>query len=152
MLNITNEELLQSASVDNLLSSTPWPISQEEAGEARACSDPLSFASFLAFALAVSNLVMNNMKRRRKRSVKCGAEQRLEERLEQAVTTVFTGMLRSQRAGEEEERVASLRDIGEKLARLGRPGAIMVNATKLFGEDVFTDVKVSSVFDDFIAF
>ena len=150
MLNITNEDLLQSASVDNLLSSTPWPISQEEAGEARACSDPLSFASFLAFALAVSNLVMNNMRRRR-RSVKCAAEQRLEERLEQAVTTVFTGMLRSQRAGEEEERVASLRDIGERLARLGQPGAIMVNATKLFGEDVFADVKVPTLLGNFFA-
>ena len=149
MLNITDKALSQSPRVDHLLSSTPWPISQEEAGEARACSDPLSFASFLAFALAVSNLVMNNMRKRRKRSVKCGAEQRLEERLEQAVTTVFTGMLRSQRAGEE-ERVATLRDIGERLARLGRPGAIMINATKLFGEDVFTDVKVSSIFGDFI--
>ena len=95
MLNITNEVLSQSPSVDHLLSSTPWPISQEEAGEARACSDPLSFASFLAFALAVSNLVMNNMRKRRKRSVKCRAERRLEERLEQAVATVFTGMLRT---------------------------------------------------------
>ena len=95
MLNITNEVLSQIPSVDHLLSVTPWPISQEEAGEARACSDPLSFASFLAFALAVSNLVMNNMRKRRKRSVKCGAERRLEERLEQAVATVFTGMLRT---------------------------------------------------------
>ena len=58
MLNITNETLIDSPS-NLLLTSTPWPISEEEAGEARACSDPLSFASFLAFALAVSNLVMN---------------------------------------------------------------------------------------------
>ena len=56
MLNITNETLIDSPS--NLL-ATPWPISEEEAGAARTCSDPLSFASFLAFALAVSNLVMN---------------------------------------------------------------------------------------------
>ena len=145
MLNITNEVLLDSPSDDSyhLLSSTPWPISEEEAGEARACSDPLSFASFLAFALAVSNLLMNQMPRRKKRSARCGAEQRLEERLGEAVTTVFTGMLRAQRAGEEEGRRGAHTAIGEQLARLGRPGGIMVNATKLFGEDVFTDVKVN---------
>ena len=34
------------------------------------------------------------------------------------------------------------RAIGGELARLGRPGGIMVNATKLFGDDVFMDVKV----------
>lgn len=141
MLNITHDSLLESPSDDSyhLFSSTPWPISEEEAGEARACSDPLSFASFLAFALAVSNLLMNQMPRRKKRSARCEAEQRLEERLGRAVTTIFTGMLRGQR----EVRRGAHRTIGEELARLGRPGAIMVNATKLFGEDVFMDVKVN---------
>ena len=152
MLNITHESLLESPSDDSyhLFSSTPWPISEEEAGEARACSDPLSFASFLAFALAVSNRLMNQMRRRKKRSARCEAEQRLEERLGRAVTTIFTGMLRGQRGegevrrGEEGEvRRGAHRAIGEELARLGRPGAIMVNATKLFGEDVFMDVKVN---------
>lgn len=44
---------------------------RREAGSPRSCSDPFAFASFLAFTLALANLVMNMNGRRRRRAAGC---------------------------------------------------------------------------------
>ena len=92
--------------------------------------------------IIVMMIIISGMGKRRKRAARCGAEQVREERLGLAVSAVFTGMLAGQRvAGQRRSEIH--RDIGERLASLGQPGGLMLNATRLFGEEAFMDVKVN---------
>ena len=89
-------------------------------------------------------MIISGMGKRRKRAARCGAEQVREERLGLAVSAVFTGMLAGQRVAGQRRREIH-RDIGERLASLGQPGGLMLNATRLFGEEAFMDVKVNFI-------
>ena len=66
---------------------------KREEGTARSCSDPLSFASFLAFALAVANLMMGNGRRRRSSSENSCIHRDLKEDLIMSTSTIVTGVV-----------------------------------------------------------
>ena len=115
-------------------------IVKREEGTPRSCSDPLSFASFLAFALAVSNLMMG--KKRKKRSVVCNNKSIEKQNLTLATSTVIHGIVASQHVIDEKCQTFTNCWIGEELSKLGKVGKLMAKATHLFGSSTYDDIQV----------
>ena len=116
-------------------------IVKREEGTPRSCSDPLSFASFLAFALAVSNLMMG--KKRKKRSMVCNNNKSIEKQnLTLATSTVIHGIMTSQYVIDKNCSEFTNCWIGEELSKLGKVGKLMAKATHLFGSSIYDDIEV----------
>ena len=114
-------------------------IVKREEGTPRSCSDPLSFASFLAFALAVANLMMN---KRQKRSVACDYKSIEKQNLTLATSTVIYGIVSSQYVNDENCMEFTNCWIGEELSKLGKVGKLMAEATHLFGSSRYDEIQV----------
>ena len=118
-------------------------VVRREEGTGRSCSDPLSFASFLAFALAVANLMMGQG-RRRKRSVPEGSciDRDLKEDLIMSTSTIVTGVVYSydQSVGACRERI--LCHTGRQLRQYGEVGQLMAEATDLLDHDISDAIQV----------
>ena len=90
---------------------------KRDEGTGRSCSDPLSFASFLAFALAVANLMMGQGRRRKKRS--CLAQD-LKEDLIMSTSTILTGVVFSYDQSRLHCRGRVLCDTGRQLRNMAQ--------------------------------
>ena len=116
-------------------------LEKREEGTPRSCSDPLSFASFLAFALAVSNLIMNNMKRR-KRSVSC-QHREWKQNSTLAASAVVTSLISSQNFDDEDCKEHIYCQTGRELSKLGLPGSFIADGTHLMGHKFYRSIQVS---------
>ena len=116
-------------------------LEKREEGTPRSCSDPLSFASFLAFALAVSNLIMNNMKRR-KRSVSCHHRE-WKQNSTLAASAVVTSLISSQNFDDEDCKEHIYCQTGRELSKLGLPGSFIADGTHLMGHKFYRSIQVS---------
>ena len=114
---------------------------KREEGTARSCSDPLSFASFLAFALAVANLMMGR-RRRRRRSPTC-LDRDLKEDLIMATSTVITGVVASYDESGGFCRSRTLCDTGARLRQLGRVGRLMAEGSELLDPGISQAIQVA---------
>ena len=115
---------------------------KREEGTARSCSDPLSFASFLAFALAVANLMMGNGRRRKKRSATC-VDRDLKEDLIMATSTIITGVVFSYDESRDLCRSRTLCDTGKQLRQFGPVGKLMAEGTQLLETEISEGIKVA---------
>lgn len=119
---------------------------KREEGTARSCSDPLSFASFLAFALAVANLMMGNGRRRKRSSSENFCIDRdLKEDLIMSTSTIVTGVVFSFDQSRESCRERILCDTGRQLRHYGEVGQLMADATDLLSDEVHDTIKVREV-------
>ena len=114
---------------------------KREEGTARSCSDPLSFASFLAFALAVANLMMGR-RRRRRRSPTC-LDRDLKEDLIMATSTVITGVVASYDESGGFCRSRTLCDTGARLRQLGGVGRLMAEGSELLDPGISQAIQVA---------
>ena len=114
---------------------------KRDEGTPRSCSDPLSFASFLAFALAVANLMMG-MGRRRKRSASCGNMAR--KHLSLAVADVYHVVMSSEELSSSECRQLAYCQLGRRLSTFGKTGQIVAEGTSLIDEGVSQYIKVNT--------
>ena len=141
-ISLLNSELQQTIIGFN---HSEHNVFKREAGTPRSCSDPLSFASFLAFALAVSNLMMNaGGGRRKRRSVMC--EERSGEardRVSETMSIILTGVIASQRVSDQKCQQYFFCKIGNHLSTFDKVGDIMSEATQLLGKDIYTNIKVT---------
>ena len=117
-------------------------VVKREEGSARSCSDPLSFASFLAFALAVANLMMGNGRRRKKRSPATCLDRDLKDDLIMATSTIITGVVFSYDESGGFCRSRTLCDTGKQLRQFGRVGRLMAEGTELLDRGVSQGIKV----------
>ena len=117
-------------------------VVKREEGSARSCSDPLSFASFLAFALAVANLMMGNGRRRKKRSPATCIDRDLKDDLIMATSTIITGVVFSYDESGGFCRSRTLCDTGKQLRQFGRVGRLMAEGTELLDRGVSQGIKV----------
>ena len=114
---------------------------KREDGTARSCSDPLSFASFLAFALAVANLMMGNGGRRKKRSPSC-VDRDLKDDLIRSTATIVTGVVTSYDESGGFCRSRTLCDTGNRLRHFGRVGRLMAEGSELLDSEISEGIKV----------
>ena len=120
---------------------------KREEGTARSCSDPLSFASFLAFALAVANLMMGNGRRRKKRSPAACLERDLKDDLIMATSTILTGAVFSyDESGGFCRRRRTLCDTGNQLRQFGEVGRLMAEGTELLDKGINEGIKVGGFY------
>ena len=120
---------------------------KREEGTARSCSDPLSFASFLAFALAVANLMMGNGRRRKKRSPAACLERDLKDDLIMATSTILTGAVFSyDESGGFCRRRRTLCDTGNQLRQFGDVGRLMAEGTELLDKGISEGIKVGDFY------
>ena len=117
-------------------------VVKREEGSARSCSDPLSFASFLAFALAVANLMMGNGRRKKKRSPATCIDRDLKDDLIMATSTIITGVVFSYDESGGFCRSRTLCDTGKQLRQFGRVGRLMAEGTELLDRGVSQGIKV----------
>ena len=109
---------------------------------ARSCSDPLSFASFLAFALAVANLMMGQGGRRKKRAPTC-VDRDLKEDLIMATSTIITGVVFSYDESGGLCRGRTLCDTGKQLRQFGEVGRLMAEGAELLDAGISEGIKVA---------
>ena len=128
-----------TSQLDDIPLSTHNLVKREE-GTPRSCSDPLSFASFLAFALAVANLMMGQGKRR-KRSVSC--DNNAKKQLTVAVAEVYQVVMASEDIRTRECKQLAYCHLGRRLSTYGKTGQIIGQGTSLIDEEVYQYIKVS---------
>ena len=122
-------------------------VVRREEGTGRSCSDPLSFASFLAFALAVANLMMGNGRRRKKRSPAACLERDLKDDLIMATSTILTGAVFSyDESGGFCRRRRTLCDTGNQLRQFGEVGRLMAEGTELLDKGISEGIKVGDFY------
>ena len=113
---------------------------KREEGTPRSCSDPLSFASFLAFALAVSNLMMGR-KRKRRSLVKCEHKE-WTHNTTQATSSVIAAIISSQNMLDKDCRTQVHCQAGRELSRHGKVGSLIAEGSHLLGSSVYNSIQV----------
>ena len=153
-MNTTIYEITIDDSVQHILSyaiqdkSRGHHIIKREEGTGRSCSDPLSFASFLAFALAVANLMMNGGggKRRKRESRSC-VDESIYKNLTMATSIVMNQIMSEKEQTEKSCKQQNLCIVGEKLSTLGKTGLLIGRGTKLLGEETSQFIEVITQFE-----
>ena len=113
---------------------------KREEGTPRSCSDPLSFASFLAFALAVSNLMMG--RKRKRRSTDICQHKEWSQNSTQATSSVIAAILSTQNMLDKDCRTQAHCQAGRELSRLGKVGSLIAEGSQLLGNSVHNSIQV----------
>merc|ERR1712113_635453 len=150
-MNTTIYEITIDDSVLHLLSysiqnrNRGHHITKREEGTGRSCSDPLSFASFLAFALAVANLMMNGGGKRRKRETASCFDESMYKNLTLSTSIVMNEIISEKEWADRSCWQLNLCKVGKKLSTLGKTGQLIGRGTRLLGEETsqFIELGIS---------